>query len=228
MIRRWIDRDWSALAERGVLALVLGIAALISYTHLREVWVTSGAPWQALGPLLVDGLFASAWLRMRRRRRDGIAVGWLAWLALGLALVGTLAGNLAAAWVTGHRDPLALVVAAVPAIAFALVWELVTGHDRGRQPTARTVADLVAEREAESPSIPPTPPITEDSGPGESPTRVTLHLAPAPSTPGDDVETGTVERVAGIVAEGGGRRTVMKELGVSEYEARKLLERARA
>lgn len=140
--------DWSAHAERVVLTAVLGIAALISYTHLREVWVHSGAPWEALGPLLVDGLFAAAWLRMRRRRRDGVPVGWLAWTALGLALAGTLAGNLAAAWVTGHRDPLALVVAAVPAVAFALVWELVTGH--GRKP-------LITRPGPPSPPVPARP-----------------------------------------------------------------------
>jgi hypothetical protein len=116
------------LPELAVLAAVLAIAALISYLHLRSVWqhVESPMPW--LGPLLVDGLFAAAWLRMRRRRTAGHSVGLLAWLALGLALLATLAGNLAAAVIAGHLDPLALVVAAWPAVAFALVWELLTGH----------------------------------------------------------------------------------------------------
>src|SRR5690348_13755706 len=98
--------DWSASAERAVLATVLAIAALISYTHLRAVWQHAGSPWPDLGPLLVDGLFAAAWLRMRRRRGSGLEVGWLAWVALGLALAATVAGNLSAAWISGHRDPL--------------------------------------------------------------------------------------------------------------------------
>lgn len=119
-----------ALLEQVVLVAVLSIAALISYTHLRDVWIAAGAPWPNLGPLLADGLFAAAWLRMRRRRLAGEPVGWLAWLALGLALAATLGGNLAAAWIGGHRDVLSMVVAGWPALAFALVWELVTGHGR--------------------------------------------------------------------------------------------------
>ena len=120
--------DWSALAEQAVLAGILAIAALISYTHLRAVWQHAGAPWPDYGPLLVDGLFASAWLRMRRRRRQLEPVGFLAWLALLLALVATLAGNVAAAHIAGHREPLAYIVAGWPAVVLALAWELVTGH----------------------------------------------------------------------------------------------------
>lgn len=150
MIARLRQLDWSAGAELVVLAAVLAIAALVSYTHLRDVWLAAGSPWPELGPLLVDGLFAAAWLRMRRRRRQGEAVGLLAWSALGLALAATLAGNLAAAWVAGHRDVLAYVVAAWPAIAFALVWELVTGH--GRQPSTPTPARLEEMESSVDPS----------------------------------------------------------------------------
>lgn len=140
MTSSWLRRlDVGAGAERAVLAAVLAIAALISYTHLRDVWLAAGSPWPDLGPLLVDGLFAAAWLRMRRRRRQGDPVGWLAWAALGLALAATLAGNIAAAVVTGHTSWLSIVVAAWPACAFALVWELVTGH--GRRPASPAPAD---------------------------------------------------------------------------------------
>lgn len=132
--------NWSAVAEWVVLATVLAIAATASYLHLREVWEHAAAPIPMLGPLLVDGLFAAAWLRMRRRRGDGVAVGWLAWAALLLALAATVAGNLSAAWISGHRDPLALVVAAWPAIAFALVWELVTGHGAKRRHSSANTA----------------------------------------------------------------------------------------
>lgn len=125
--------DWSRLAEWVVLAGVLAIAALASYTHLRDVWEHTGAPWPALGPLLVDGLFAAAWLRMRRRRQQGQPVGFLAWFTLQLSLAATLAGNVTAAFVGGQQTRdlwLVVAVAAWPAVAFALVWELVTGHDR--------------------------------------------------------------------------------------------------
>lgn len=141
--------DWSDLAERAVLTGILAIAALISYTHLRAVWQHAGAPWADLGPLLVDGLFASAWLRMRRRRREGTAVGPLAWLALYLALVATLAGNVAAAHIAGHREPLDYVVAAWPAVVLALSWELVTGHARSVPARARPDQPSLLDRARE-------------------------------------------------------------------------------
>jgi hypothetical protein len=128
--RRHVDA--TAVAQRAVLATVLAIAATASYIHLREVWEAAAAPIPTFSPLLVDGLFAAAWLRIRERRVAGVAVGWLAWAALLLALAATVAGNVSAAWISGHRDPLSLIVATWPAIAFALVWELVTGH--GRKP----------------------------------------------------------------------------------------------
>ena len=136
-LRQRRPTDWTLTPEWVVLSTVLAIAALISYTHQRAVWLASGSAWADLGPLLVDGLFAAAWLRMRRRRREGTRVGWLAWLALLLAMLGTLAGNLTSPWVAGRHDLLPYVVAAVPAIVFLLVWELVTGH--GSRVTARPV-----------------------------------------------------------------------------------------
>ncbi len=186
MIGRLRQVDWSALAELAVLTAVLAIAALVSYTHLRDVWIAAGSPWPNLGPLLVDGLFAAAWLRMRRRRRQGDPVGVLAWLALGLALVATLAGNVAAAIVTGHGSALSLVVAAWPAVAFALVWELVTGHQR------------------RMPSVAPAPP--------DAPTRET-------ETTTDDELLSRARDLMPI-----GRPKLAKELEISDYQARRLLE----
>lgn len=192
------------LPELVVLAAVLAIAAIASYIHLRAVWEHAGAPVPALGPLLVDGLFAAAWLRMRRRRRQGVAVGLLAWLALSLALMATVAGNLAAAWIAGHRDPLSLVVAAWPAIAFALVWELVTGHGR-RVPGA--AGDDLEGQEGGLESA------DEDD-------------AAAPQ--GDDLESLEV-RVARLVdVEGYGRLRLARALDVPEWEARDLIAAHRA
>lgn len=206
-----MTRDRGQWAELAVLATVLAIAALASYIHLREVWLHAGAPVASIGPLTVDGLFAAAWLRMRRRRHQGDPVGFLAWLALGLALVATVAGNLAAAWIAGHRDPLSLVVAAWPAVAFAVVWELVTGH--GRQAAATLAAPV------ETVVIVPEP------QPVEGP----------PDLRESDLETGGVglesleARVARLVdVEGLGRKRLAKELGIEEWRARQLLEEHRA
>ena len=129
--RRHIDA--TAVAQRAVLTTVLAIAATASYIHLREVWEAAAAPIPTFSPLLVDGLFAAAWLRIRERRVARVAVGWLAWAALLLALAATVAGNLSAAWISGQRDPLSLIVATWPAIAFALVWELVTSNSAKRR-----------------------------------------------------------------------------------------------
>lgn len=181
-----VKRDATELAELGVLATVLAIAATASYLHLREVWEAAGAPIPTAGPLLVDGLFAAAWLRMRRRRLAGVAVGWLAWAALLLALAATVAGNLAAAWISGHRDPLSLMVASWPAIAFALVWELATGHGSAPRQAA---------------------PVSASSPP---------HAAQEP------VESWEEKRDR-LLDEGAGRPQLVAELGVSQWEARKLL-----
>jgi hypothetical protein len=200
-------RDWSAPAEVAVLSLVLGIAALVSYTHLRAVWTYAGSPWPDLGPLLVDGLFASAWLRMRRRRREGVAVGGLAWVALLLALVATLAGNVAAAHISGHTTPLAYVVAAWPAIALCLVWELVTGHGR---PATKQSGGLVA-----------SPPDASRTTHPRKPSR-SAHTAEAEGAPSvDDLD----QETARLIREGYGRRKLAAALNLTEWEARDLLER---
>jgi len=168
--REWLnrlpDRDWSEVPEWAVLTAVLTIAALISYTHQYEVWVAARSAWPNLGPALLDGLFAAAWLRMRRRRRAGQPVGFLAWVALVLASLGTLAGNLAAPWVATHTDVgvLPYVVASIPALAFVLVWELVTGHGtrltqraRHRDQPADSAADTGTAEQAGEPEAAPEP-----------------------------------------------------------------------
>lgn len=207
----WLRRlDVAAAAEQAVLNVVLAIAALVSYTHLRDVWMASGSPWPDLGPLLVDGLFAAAWLRMRRRRRQGEPVGWLAWCALGLALAATLAGNLAAPWVHGRLDPLAYVVAAWPAVAFALVWELVTGHGRSRTPESAPAGVVEQTRQPDATEAPA----------GTSPLAAELvDLAKAPET--------WEQKRDRLLDEGTGRIVLARELGVGENVARQLIDERR-
>lgn len=190
-----------------MLAIVLAIAAIASYIHLRAVWAHAGAPVPDLGPLLPDGLFAASWLRMRRRRRQGVDVGGLAWLALGLALAMTLAGNVAAAWIAGHRDPLSLTVAGIPAAVFALVWELVTGHARhpasglAAAGDAPSNAQQMADAAGQEP--PGDPESTGDGGPGQEP------------------ETWEKKRDR-LLAEGAGRPRLVEELAITDYAAKNL------
>jgi hypothetical protein len=191
--------DWGRLAEWVVLAGVLAIAALISYTHLRDVWRIVHAPWAGIGPLTIDGLFAAAWLRMRRRRRQGQDVGRLVFATLFGALAVTVAGNVAAAfpaWVAEQRNYVAPVVYAWAAIAFAFVFELVTGHDR--QPAA---------------TAPPAPLANVANDPA--------NVAEA----GAEVAT---DRAADLIAAGYGRKKLARELQTTTYEARKLIDAKRA
>lgn len=213
-----------------LLSIVAAAAAVLSFSALdglaRLCGFTPSLAW--LLPVVLDA---------------GAAAGSLAWLApwtppaaraygraLALALLAASVGGNA----LGHGleafkvAPAWWVVVGVSAISPAVLGALVHLTVVAGRPPARTVADLVAEQAGETTSTPPGAPTTEDSDPGESPTRVALHLAPPPSTPGDDVENKVAAKVAEIVARDGGRRTVMKELGVTEYEARKLLEKARA
>jgi hypothetical protein len=239
-----VIRDRGQWAELAVLATVLAIAALASYIHLREVWLHAGAPVAAIGPLTVDGLFAAAWLRMRRRRGQGERVGFLAWLALGLALVATVAGNLAAAVIAGHRDPLSLVVAAWPAVAFAVVWELVTGHSR--QAASVDVGDVAADLEhraaigvaidhaaveavAEAWRIDDDPQVTTVAEllPADSP-EGGEGVAPYGFEGTTETKEGWEAYTAHLIGLGFGRKRLARELDLSEHEARALLVSHRA
>lgn len=202
----------------GLLAVVAAAAAVLSFSALDQLGRACGfGGLSALLPVVLDA---------------GAAAGSLAWLApwtppgarsygRALALIllaSSVAGNALGHGLEAYRvAPAWWVVVAVSAISPAVLGALVHLVVLAGRPPARTVGDLVAQRAGEVA--------------GESPTRVALHLAPPPAASGEDVETdvatGPVERVAEIVAKGGGRRTVMAELGVSEYEARKLLEQHR-
>lgn len=209
--------DRSHLAERLVLAGVTAIAALISYTHLRAVWLHTGAPWDRLGPLLPDGLFASAWLQMRRRRHQEESVGWLAWLALGVALLATLGGNVSAAVIDGHRDPLSLVVAALPAAVFTLAWELTTGH--GRHPSNKEATGL--EGREDEPATSTRDEV--DAAPDQQESNLERQEETRESTDEEPAETWEAKRDR-LLREGASRKRLQDELGLDEWPARKLQE----
>lgn len=209
-------------------AVIVAAGAVAATAHGGyEVAAASGVPQgfvAALYPVITDGLALVAYAATHRlttpaARRYAWAVVILAAGLSGLAQAVYLAAG------SGLATPplLRFGVGAWPAVAGAVAAHLV--YLLAHRPAARTVGELVAAKGGE-----------EWRSPGEdvaetAPTRVALHLAPPPPpTPGEDVEAvqehgedDLAARVAGIVAEGGGRRTVMKELGVSEYEARRLL-----
>jgi hypothetical protein len=126
------DRRHGAGWERHTLAAgkaaVRLVAAAVSYEHMRTVAEVAGETgWRAvLLPISVDGLAVLALVTLRAQRRDGVRPGW-AWVALLLALIASLAANVAAAQPT----PAGRLVAAWPPVALFLA-ELM---DKPRTPT---------------------------------------------------------------------------------------------
>lgn len=128
--------------------------------------------------------------------------------------------------------PAGLVGALVPALATWLTHLLArmtadtaaVEEPPTEQATPATVADLVAER-APLHSVPtnatPTPPQGIPVVKAVSPART---AAPTTSARVDEIG----ERAAKLIADGAGRNTLVKELGVTPHQARTMLEKARA
>jgi len=187
--------------------LVATVAAIVSFEHMREVADRAGEQWRAwLLPLSVDGLVVAASMVLLTRHRAGLPGGRLAWSALLGGVGASLAANVAAA----EPATTARVVAAWPALAFAVAFELLL--QQRRMPAAGPVVEPV-ERVVEDP---PSPDLVVD---------VDEPVEPAPEV--DPLAARAAELVDAAHAEGrpAGRRTVARELGVTEYRAGQLLAR---
>ncbi len=121
---RWWNR-WALVAGR---LGVLGVAAALSYSHMRQLVLDAGGePWQAtLWPLSVDGLLVVALVTLQRARREGGSTA-AAWAALVAALAASLAANVASAQPTA----LGRFVAAWPPLALLAIEVL--GRPRGQR-----------------------------------------------------------------------------------------------
>ena len=206
--------------------LVATVAAVVSFAHMREVAARAGEGWRAwLLPLSVDGLVVAASMVLLTRRRAGLPGGRLAWAALLGGVGASLAANIAAAEPTAT----ARLVAAWPALAFAVAFELLLQQRRvpvvepGLEPVVEPVERVVED--------PPTPHPVIDQ-----PSEVDDRMTPAGATAGGPAgEVGEVDPLAARAAElvdaarvegrPVGRRTVARELGVTEYRAGRLLAR---
>ena len=120
----WVRRTTTL----GVL-VVAGVAAVVSYEHMRALGLATGEGWRAsLVPLSVDGLAVVAAMTMLVRRWSGQPAGRLAWSALVLALGASVAANVAAA------DPTAegRLWAAWPPVGLLLAIELLMQQVKAR------------------------------------------------------------------------------------------------
>lgn len=105
--------------------LVAGVAAVASYTHMRELTAHHAAPgseWLSwLIPLSVDGLMVVASIVVVNARRNGVKVPVLAMVAIAVGLIVSLTANAAAP----AADIVGKIINAWPAAAFAFGYELV-------------------------------------------------------------------------------------------------------
>ena len=193
----------------GAVLLVAAVAAVVSYAHMQEVAERAGEDWRAwLLPLSVDGLVVAASMGLLTRRRAGLPGGRLAWCALLGGVGASLAANIAAAEPTAT----ARVVAAWPALAFAVAFELLL--QQRREPVVDPVGDPVGE------DRPGTELVVDVPGDAVEP-------AVEPAVEVDPVAARIAQLVDAAHTEGRplGRRTVARELGVTEYRAGQLLAR---
>jgi len=213
---------WATRATTvGAVLVVAAVAAVVSYAHMQEVAERAGEQWRAyLLPLSVDGLVVAGSMALLTRRRAGLPGGRLAWCALLGGVGASLAANIAAAEPTAT----ARVVAAWPALAFAVAFELLL--QQRREPVVDPVDDPVDDPVGED--RPGIDPVVDGPDEVDDP-------AVEPAVEVDDLVS-EVDPVAARIAqlvdaartEGRpvGRRTVARECGVTEYRAGQLLARA--
>jgi hypothetical protein len=189
--RRWGTGDrWIHLATVIAVLGVAGIAAVVSYRHMRAVAILHGEdPTNAaVIPLSVDGLIIAASMTMLADSRAHRHRSWLAYALLTLASAASLAANVM------HAEPdlAARIIAAWPSAALIGAYELLTAQIRAavttapqnsNEPAAFPSSNAPNSRASAAPATSPnTEPTTAPAGkrrngPGTSPT-------PPPVRPG--------------------------------------------
>ena len=147
-----VIRDRYRPLTAAAVLLVATIAAVISYMHVATLALHYGQPPLAayLLPLSIDGMVATSSLVLLRSARAGVTAPWLARTGLVLAIVATLAANVASG--LPHGWPGALL-AGWPAVAFVVSAE--TAIAMSRRPAAsgqRMLADRPADTATSRPA----------------------------------------------------------------------------
>jgi Protein of unknown function (DUF2637) len=116
--------------------LVAAIAAIVSFVHIQHLALTHGQTQLAAGllPVSIDGTVAAASLVMLRAARAGLGTPWLARFMLTLAVVATLAANIAYGVPYGAAGAL---LSGWPAVAFIGCAEMAIGMVRRARGSAR-------------------------------------------------------------------------------------------
>ncbi|MGH3965076.1 MAG: DUF2637 domain-containing protein [Pseudonocardiaceae bacterium] len=218
--------------------LVAMVAAVVSYAHMHDLAMEHGESWRSvLIPLAVDGMLVAATLAIVDRRRHRQPAGVVPWLGLTLGIVASLAANVAAA----RPELVAQLIAAWPPVALAVSIEtLVIVLRTAAEQASEAGADWVTGGD-ESPVSGRTEGAELDAEPSKAGPEgkemgrergAWLVSARNVAPPAEAQVTGESEPVepdpvAELLAAGAGRRRVSRALGVSEHEARKLLDERR-
>ncbi|MFG1619534.1 DUF2637 domain-containing protein [Nonomuraea wenchangensis] len=130
---------WSTTA---VVVLLAAVAAVVSYRHAFEVITAHGeSGWVAyLVPLTIDGLIFAASMVLLDAARRGTARPKLAYFTLALGILATLAANVMHGW---EHGVIGSIVAAWPAVALVLSYELLMGLIRRSAVAVEVQADVV-------------------------------------------------------------------------------------
>lgn len=180
---------WSTTVVVVLLAVVAGV---VSYWHAYEVVNTYESGITAvLVPLTVDGLIYASSMVLLHCARRGLRTPRLAMLGLGLGIVATLAANVAHGLSSG---PVAAIVAAWPAIALVLAYELLMWLIRNAParvpvPASEPVAEVQQAGPAVLADVPAVPVESLVARPVDAPPvdEGTAHRAAPLAVPADEL-----------------------------------------
>jgi hypothetical protein len=228
------------MTGRGVLYALLTVvasaAAMLSFAALRDLALRCGfAPVLAwLLPVVVDAGAAAGslvWLRdgaagAARRFARRLALG-----LLGLSVAANALGHGLAAFVLLPPWWVVVILSGIaPAVLGAIVHlAVLVGRPDQNQPDTQPVAlDTHTETTPDieppdigRPVVEPVGDVTPVAGP------VQPQTSPAENVSEQNDDGDRDERAAALIAAGAGRRRLSRELGLTEYEARRLLDRTR-
>lgn len=119
------DARWPVVVATAGVVMVAGVAAVVSYEHMREVAEVAGEEWRSvLLPLSVDGMIIAATLNAWQAKRNRQDVPAMTKVAIAVGLVVSVAANVAVPFLPVLAGGLlSALVAAWPPIALAIAFE---------------------------------------------------------------------------------------------------------
>ncbi|WP_422733987.1 DUF2637 domain-containing protein [Micromonospora sp. WMMD558] len=169
-------------------AVVAGVAAVASYSHMRDLAAEHGqSPLLAnLLPISVDGMLIVASAVMADDRADGRPVRLSARVSFVVGVVASIVANVLAA----PPDPVARVISAWPALALLLVVEMLSGGPARVSHPRRSAAPVGVTPTTDPPDK--TPPTSN----GGRPSAAARVLAARTADP--DATVADIARQAGV------------------------------